>query len=183
MKAQGSRLEARSSEAEEGSGPKAQGSREESGSVAGRVPMIDTDLVVRSRKLANRAWTLAQGWNSFAQITIGKQLVSAVDSVGANLVEGDGRATENDTLRFFAIARGSLREVEYWLIAAHERQLISTADFEEFLNEHRQLVRMLNAFISYRRRASRTSTTREELATYGDPAPEFSFLEPRASSL
>jgi four helix bundle protein len=41
-----------------------------------------------AEKLADEAWDIVVGWNTFAQDTVGKQLVRAADSVGANLAEG-----------------------------------------------------------------------------------------------
>jgi four helix bundle protein len=45
-------------------------------------------------------------WSVFARDTVGKQLVKAADSVGANIAEGTGRGTFVDNRRFVRIARG-----------------------------------------------------------------------------
>jgi hypothetical protein len=44
-----------------------------------------------SDKLADQVWHCVSHWNTFAQDTIGKQLVRAADSIGANIAEGSGR--------------------------------------------------------------------------------------------
>jgi hypothetical protein len=36
-----------------------------------------------SEQLSDRVWNIALGWDPFAKDTIGKQLVKAVDSIGA----------------------------------------------------------------------------------------------------
>ena len=41
--------------------------------------------------VSDSLWELVIGWPALARDTVGKQLIRAVDSVGANLVEGDGR--------------------------------------------------------------------------------------------
>lgn len=46
-----------------------------------------------SEKLADEVWELVLGWNHFARDTVGRQLVRAADSVGANIAEGTGRGT------------------------------------------------------------------------------------------
>ena len=43
-----------------------------------------------SEKVADEVWDLAGRWKNFAKDTVGKQLVRAADSVGANIAEGEG---------------------------------------------------------------------------------------------
>src|SRR5207247_11395603 len=76
--------------------------------------------------VADWAWETVSSWSSLAQDTVGKQLIRAVDSVGANLVEGDGRYSDADAVHFFVIARASAREARYWLERAVVRRLIPT---------------------------------------------------------
>jgi four helix bundle protein len=38
-----------------------------------------------SEKLADEVWEIVLTWNVFAKSTVGEQLVSAADSVGANI--------------------------------------------------------------------------------------------------
>ena len=44
-----------------------------------------------SEKLADEVWTVVTSWEQFAKTTVGKQMVRAADSVGANIAEGSGR--------------------------------------------------------------------------------------------
>jgi four helix bundle protein len=46
-----------------------------------------------SEQLADLVWEIVLGWNAFARDTVGKQLVKAADSVGANIAEGTGRGS------------------------------------------------------------------------------------------
>jgi four helix bundle protein len=62
-----------------------------------------------SEKLADQIWSVALGWNNFARDTVGKQLVKAADSIGANIAEGSGRGSFVDNRRFVRVARGSLK--------------------------------------------------------------------------
>ena len=64
-------------------------------------------------------------WDAFARDTVGKQLVKAADSIGANIAEGTGRGSYQDNRRFIRIARGSLYETRHWLRRAYKRNLLS----------------------------------------------------------
>jgi four helix bundle protein len=57
-----------------------------------------------SEQLADLMWEIMLEWNALARDTVGKQLVRAADSVGANIAEGTGRGTYIDNRRFVRIA-------------------------------------------------------------------------------
>ncbi len=78
-----------------------------------------------SEELAERIWSIVLNWNVMARDTVGKQLVKAADSIGANIAEGTGRGTYVDNRRFVRIARGSLNETQHWLRCAYKRRLLS----------------------------------------------------------
>lgn len=65
-----------------------------------------------SEQLADEIWKIVLGWNNFARDTIGKQMVRAVDSIGANIAEGAGRGSYQDNRRFVKIARVFKRNKE-----------------------------------------------------------------------
>jgi four helix bundle protein len=63
--------------------------------------------------------------------------------VGANIAEGLGRWHKPDRRRLLMIARGSLYELEHWLMRAHARGLTNDI-FEGRVNE---AARTLNGLI------------------------------------
>src|SRR5438067_8359815 len=75
--------------------------------------------------IADAIWDVALNWNQFARDTVGKQLVRAADSIGANIAEGAGKGSFPDNRRFVRIARGSLYETRHWLRRAYRRRLLS----------------------------------------------------------
>ena len=69
-----------------------------------------------SEKLSDFVWDVVLTWDYFAKNTVGKQIVEAFDSIGANIAEGSGKGSDIDFKRFVKIARGSLFESKHWLI-------------------------------------------------------------------
>jgi len=60
---------------------------------------------------------------------ITSQLRRSAVSVPANIAEGCGRYTTNDTARFFQIALGSLHESEYYILLAKDLNYITEIEF------------------------------------------------------
>jgi four helix bundle protein len=101
-----------------------------------------------AEELADKIWDIVLGWNIFARDTVGKQLVKAADSVGANIAEGTGRATYVDNRRFVKIARGSLNETKHWLRRAYTRQLLSGKQINSIKPLVDELAPKLNAYLN-----------------------------------
>src|ERR1700720_600469 len=108
-----------------------------------------------SEQLADRIWEIVLGWDTFARDTVGKQLVKAADSVGANIAEGTGRGTFVDNRRFVKIARGSLNETKHWLRRAFKRRLLSTKQINTLKPIMDELAPKLNAYLNSIGRESR----------------------------
>ncbi len=100
-----------------------------------------------SEQLADLIWEIVLGWNAFARDTVGKQLVKAADSVGANIAEGTGRGSYVDNRRFVKIARGSLNETKHWLRRAFKRRLLSAKQINTVKPVIDELAPKLNAYL------------------------------------
>ncbi|NEZ57551.1 four helix bundle protein [Leptolyngbyaceae cyanobacterium CCMR0081] len=99
-----------------------------------------------AEELADEVWRIVAGWDFFAKDTVGKQLVRAADSIGANLAEGNGRGSFRDNRRFINIARGSLTETQHWLRRAHCRDLLTTEQTAKLQPLITKLAPKLNAY-------------------------------------
>lgn len=144
--------------------------------------MEELDVFLIFESVTDWTWEQASGWKQFERDTIGKQLVTAMDSINANLVEGDGRYSTQDSIRFFRIARASAREARLWLRRAQKRNLVSPEVADQKIEELTRATKLLNLLIAYRRKAATTQMVKESMATYGagksvtaEPDP---FLEP-----
>ena len=100
-----------------------------------------------SEQLSDNIWEIVVKWNRLAQDTVGKQLINAADSIGANIAEGTGRGSYADNRRFAKIARGSLFEVKHWLRRAYKRELLSKNEVSKLQNLINELTPKLSAYI------------------------------------
>src|SRR5437016_9047963 len=100
-----------------------------------------------SEKLADEAWRIVKKWYPLARDTVGKQLVRAADSIGANIAEGAGRGSFQDNRRFVRIARGSLNETKHWLRRAFTRRLMAKEQIERLQPLLEELPPRLNAYL------------------------------------
>lgn len=57
------------------------------------VGFVELKVYQLAEKLADEVWGIVRKWDLFAKDTVGKQLVRAVDSIGANIAEGTGRGS------------------------------------------------------------------------------------------
>ena len=78
-----------------------------------------------AESLEDEIWGILMRWKTFARDTVGEQLVSSADSIGANIAEGSGRGSVIDNRRFVRMARGSLYETKHWLRRAYKRKLLT----------------------------------------------------------
>jgi four helix bundle protein len=119
-----------------------------------------------AEQLADQVWTIVRSWDALARDTLGKQLIRAVDSIGANVAEGCGRGTYRDNRRFVVIARGSLYETRHWLRRAFHRKLLNDTQINELKPLIDSLPRMLNAYLKSigKPGCSRKSTTTDDVA-------------------
>src|SRR5579859_2456043 len=100
-----------------------------------------------SEELADELWNVVRKWDAFARDTVGKQMVRAADSIGANIAEGTGRGTYQDNKRFVKTSRGSLYETRHWLRRSFKRGLLTDNAIAKLKPLVDKLSPMLNAYL------------------------------------
>jgi four helix bundle protein len=115
--------------------------------VAGRTGFENLQVYKLGEKLADEVWVVVTGWEQFSKMTVGKQIVRAADSIGANIAEGTGRGSFQDNRRFVRMARGSLNETQHWLRRAYRRGLLSKDDVKRIRPIIDELAPKLNAYL------------------------------------
>ncbi len=124
----------------------------------------DLDFFKDLEELIDEIWEEVMTWQYFTRDTVGKQLVEAADSSGANLVEGDGRYSHKEAIRFFYIARGSAREARFWIKRAKIRRLMAKEEADSFTERFNDIIPKINSIISTRRKW--LGQIREESVSY-----------------
>lgn len=105
------------------------------------------DIYRLSERLSDQLWSIVVLWDFLAKDTVGKQLVRAGDSIGANIAEGSGRGTNPELRRYLRVARGSLYETQHWLRRAYRRKLLSERQVKELSPLLEELKPKLNAYL------------------------------------
>ncbi len=96
--------------------------------------------------VADAIWRQVMKWSPFAREVVGGQLARAADSIGANIAEAFGRFHYGEKLQFLYYARGSLFEAKYWLNRALARELMPSAQVQDYVTQLTNLARQLNNF-------------------------------------
>jgi len=112
----------------------------------------DLEFYNMGSELADRFWSEIGKWDYFAKDTVGKQLIRAVDSIGANIAESYGRYHYKDRFNFLYYARGSVYETKFWLDRAKNRNLIDTGEYAYTVEMIDQILLKINAYIKSQRK-------------------------------
>ena len=119
---------------------------------AGRVSVARTafetlEVYRLAEELADAVWKVVSKWPPLARDTVGKQLIRAADSIGANIAEGHGRGDGLDHKRFLRFARGSTNETKHWLRRAYRRSLLTGEQVHALRPTMDALAPKLNAYM------------------------------------
>lgn len=108
------------------------------------------------RKLINRAFVLARKTislvdkfpNKRSGWVIADQLIRAVTSIGANIIEAQAASSKRDFINFLNHALKSGNETKFWLALAKDLDPKLLSEIKLLLKETDELVRILGASIS-----------------------------------
>src|SRR5690349_8923888 len=91
------------------------------------------DMMVwqQAMRLAHVAYDCTNLFPPIERFVLLPQVRRAALSVPANIAEGQGRAHTGEFLNFLSTSRGSLQELETYLLFAGQRQYLSDAQLEE----------------------------------------------------
>ena len=120
-------------------------------------------------QLSEMLWNAVGTWELWHKDVLGKQLLRATDSIGANIAESVGRGHFRESLHHLYYARGSLAETQHWIRVAVRRQLIGDNEINHLRELSVLLHKQLNAFIRAQTpKSTNTHSVSEEPEIYGD---------------
>ncbi len=99
------------------------------------------DFAVSVLELTDELPENSKGWE------IGRQLIRAGTSIGANLCEADHALTDSDFAHKVSIARKEAAETEYWLSLIAEAGLVTRERTSAVAGEAQELVRILGTMV------------------------------------
>lgn len=109
------------------------------------IPLKELTIYKLSRELSSKAWGIYERLNYHQKKTWGDQMLSAIDSVGANIAEGYARYHFLEKIRFYYISRASLSEgMDHWIDLGFERKTVSKEEHEEMFSISKNLQIKLN---------------------------------------
>ncbi len=130
-----------------------------------------------AEEIADSIWRQVIQWDEFPRDVVGKQLMRAVDSIGANIAEACGHFHFGEKLQFLYYARGSLFETKYWLNRVLTRELMAVEETQIYIDQLTSLARQLNAFAEGLKEVrsavpKQSKTLREAAPTYQLDLPD-----------
>jgi len=105
-----------------------------------------SELVVwqKADLLAQQVFTLTEGFPRRYLYDLTSQLRRAALSVPTNLAEGSGTNYSKELIQFVNVSRRSVREVQYLLLFALRRELITVEQHQSLNEAYEEVFRMLN---------------------------------------
>ncbi|MDP3957466.1 MAG: four helix bundle protein [bacterium] len=119
-----------------------------------------TDLRVwqEGHKLVLEVYRITKNFPKEEIFGLVSQIRRAVVSITSNIAEGFARNSEKEKFQFYAIAKGSLVEVQNQLLIARDVKYTSQEEFQKLAEQTVVVHKMLNAFISALRKSASPNT-------------------------
>lgn len=102
-----------------------------------------------ARQLKNDIATLVKQFPADEKYRLVDQLIRSSRSVGTQIVEGHGRRSVPERIRYCIISRGSLSETMGHLIDAFDAALINEEQLNEFRKKIDIVEKLLSGYISW----------------------------------
>jgi four helix bundle protein len=107
---------------------------------------VNEHIKFRAYKIALRALQLLESLpNEKAYWSLGDQLLRAITSIGANIIEAQSASSRRDFIKFYEIALKSANESKFWLCLARDSKKGNIDLSKEILEEVIEISKVLAA--------------------------------------
>ncbi|MBA4159298.1 MAG: four helix bundle protein [Gemmatimonadetes bacterium] len=103
----------------------------------------DLEVWKKSIDLAEKIYQVSRSFPPEERFGLTSQVRRAAVSIPANVAEGAARTGTGEFLQFLSVARGSLAEVETFLILAERLQMLAQAELRVLLDQTAEIGKML----------------------------------------
>lgn len=100
-----------------------------------------------SHKLALAIYQVTKSFPKEERYSLTDQMRRCSFSISSNIAEGFSRFTAKDKQQFYAIAKGSLTELQNQLIFSKDVDYISTSDFADIINQTYSVSRLITGIM------------------------------------
>lgn len=100
----------------------------------------------RAHQLTLEIYQVSRSFPDIERFGITSQIRRSSSSIAANIAEGCGRSSDNELARFLTISIGSLAELSYFILLAHDLGYLSTDQYQDLDTEATTLRKMLITF-------------------------------------
>jgi four helix bundle protein len=107
------------------------------------------EVWIYAMKTAKEIYELTKSYPVEERYGLISQTNRAAVSIAANIAEGVGRNSKNDTLRFLHISRGSAYELETLLCLALMTKIIDDKAYNNLSTILESNIRLINGYINY----------------------------------
>ena len=97
-----------------------------------------------AHRLTLEVYRICRGFPPIERYGLAAQMRRAAGSIPTNLAEGSGRSTPADFARFVDVASGSLHELEYQIMLAHDLGYLSGGQYTDIDGRVSAVGRQLN---------------------------------------
>ena len=109
----------------------------------------ELEIYKKSCVFRKKIFDLSKTFPSSEKFKLVDQLVRSTRKCPANIAEGHGRYHYQENIQFCRIARGSLTEAQDHLNCAYECDYITINLRDEYKNEAKTIIKMINGYINY----------------------------------
>ena len=108
----------------------------------------DLEVFKKSHQLVLTIYRITSGFPSSEKYRIIDQMIRAAYSIPANIVEGNSRNTTKEYIHFLYTSRGSLNELNYFLLLTKDLGYLSSDLYNDLILQTTEIGKMLNGLIS-----------------------------------